>query len=134
MRGIKFRGKRLDMRQIKFRGKQKNSKIWFYGGYVAGSYDMSHNPKTYKHYIITDAMAIIEVDPDSVGQYTDLKDKNGMEIFEGDIVTELGYAKKVEWSDEGAGWVFMVIDEYKDNYSASIEVIGNIYDNPELLK
>lgn len=66
-------------------------------------------------------------------QYTGLKDKNGVEIYEGDLLTELGHVKVVEWSGEGLGWVFQVVREFKNNYSASIEVIGNIYENSELL-
>ena len=70
----------------------------------------------------------------TVHRYTGLKDSKGTEIYEGDILTELGHVKKVEWSEEGAGWVFVVLHNTIHNYSASIVVIGNIYENPELLK
>jgi uncharacterized phage protein (TIGR01671 family) len=69
-----------------------------------------------------------------VMQYTGLEDKNGVEIYEGDVLTELGHVKVVEWSDKGLGWVSTIVKEYKNNYSASIEILGNIYENPELLK
>ena len=79
-------------------------------------------------------------EPDSIGQYTGLTDKNGRKIFEGDIVkTSHGgstYYAKIEW-DDGSFWVTnhdiqmpSYISEVSKTY---LEVIGNIHDNPELL-
>lgn len=93
-----------------------------------------------------------EVNPDTIGQYTGLHDKNGKEIYEGDII-EFSYdmfvgnfdtfvAKGVVVFDEGAFYVEIFENERttKDEayllYSINldtIEVIGNEYDNPELL-
>ena len=70
---------------------------------------------------------------DKVMQYTGLKDKNGKEIYEGDIV------KDVDKDYIGGEHIF-VVEHQKGSYNVSLfltptcEVIGNIYENPELLK
>lgn len=78
-------------------------------------------------------------------QYTEVKDKNGKEVYEGDIFVHNGMKFEVIWDDTrfigfkhkdktiGTGYVCYVSSCYKDG-SSSIEVIGNIYENPELLK
>ena len=80
-----------------------------------------------------------EVNPDTIGQYTGLHDKNGKEIYEGDIV-------KIKYRDEDIGKVIyehngfsIDVTNMNKNYGRVsfvnnfMEVIGNIYDNPELL-
>ncbi len=86
-----------------------------------------------------------EVDPGTVGQYTGIHDKNGKKIFEGDIVRDdKGNVGHVEFLIQAAGYV--IVWKHCDtslghrargggyDRDPSLEVIGNIYDNPELLE
>lgn len=141
------------MREFVFRGKPKNEAEYELlrelseddceNGFVYGSIVVSHN----KYYICTMALQIrggisdyittmIDVLPKTVGQYTGLKDKNGTKIFEGDIVLLKGYEEPYQVVfDESCFLVYSDSVRYAmDNfYDYEIEVIGNIYDNPELL-
>lgn len=75
-------------------------------------------------------------------QYTGLKDKNGKEIYEGDIVkVENIDLAQIIYDEDRMAWGIKPIDEFyfdspflADNISLELEVIGNIYDNPELIK
>ena len=119
------------MREILFRGKFDENE-WKYGYLTIEPRGLA----------IKDFIVLWHIDAKTVGQYTGMLDKNGIKIFEGDIV---------DFSDRsnGDGYGVVRYDENEtefefesDNicrslgsyYPKNIEVIGNIYDNPELLK
>lgn len=108
------------MREIEFRAVAKNKKRWVYG-------DLIHDGTGYS--IIEHSGGCIKVKPETAGQYTGLKDKNGKKIFEGDIVRYIDndLIEYVEFID---GVFFAGSEELKYAYC---EVIGNIYDNKEML-
>lgn len=122
------------MREILFRGKSQNDSRWIIGDllqHMGG-----------ETYIINNRVADT-VDPSTVGQYTGLKDKNGKWIYEGDIVRcGTGRMYKVTFfvSPGVCGFDLAPIGGFDSqsphNWSlfADTVVIGNIYDNPELLK
>lgn len=119
------------MREILFRGKKTISGEWVEGGYYEND--------TGK-YVITPAFVAHLVDPETVGQYTGLTDKNGVRIFEGDIVKVKSW-HVVVFEDGAFGLkaynkikpVSLMGHANKEAILREIEVIGNIYDNPELL-
>ena len=140
------------MREIKFRGKRMDNREWVYGYYVIdpkGRHRIYWKPfdeatsHTY-HFVI----------PETVGQFTGLKDRNGKEIYEGDVICSKLKEKIISKGDIqfdcgvfGVEWTHH--KEYKsfvgswgqrhnlrkidDEIIDMIEVIGNIHDNPELL-
>ena len=79
-------------------------------------------------------------DYECIMQSTGLKDKNGKEIFEGDILTSQNYTAKgvVEFRTDSGMWVNCLKEygyfEYLGNVASSRKIIGNIYENPELLE
>ena len=128
-------------RIIKFRGKDCLTGVWVYGHYsTAKTRDPETGEKTIKHIIHADD-GLHEVEEDTVGEYSGIHDCHQNEIFEKDIIKFTKGKVKVEgeWKDNYE--VFEV--EFHDAMlnicclsmvTEHIEVIGNVYDNPELLK
>ena len=125
-------------RTIKFRGKSTSGK-WYFGYY--------HKDKD-GSYIMTET-DVYNVYPYSVGQFTGVNDKNGVKIYEGDILksfVDVGneedeiFIGKVYWPESVCGFMFGYEDEddvtlgMAHCLSEKVEIIGNIHDNPELLK
>lgn len=127
------------MREILFRGKSIYSDGWVEG--IAFPHD---DKSVTVFYPIYGGFDEIEVIPETIGQYTGLTDKNGKKIFEGDILSaHLDDAFPDEetrgcvcWHDYG--WHIKIgahLETLEQDWVGQfLEVIGNIYDNPELLK
>lgn len=124
------------MREIKFRGKRLDNGEWLYGSLVILN----------GRYFIFDYAN--EVDPTTVGEFTGLKDKNGKEIYEGDVIrSPLSEDKtrphRIFYHTGNAAFMGALIDRKElcylrlDQdwiYKFGKEVIGNIHDNPELIE
>lgn len=135
------------MREILFRGKRKDNGEWVYG-------DLVKHYENQRRFIACDQLAFTysecgidrlvtekfyEVIPKTISQYTGLHDKNDVEIYEGDICSVIHYQmrcvhcvefneKKSRFELRNRGWTALFHEVYK------IEVIGNVYDNPELVE
>lgn len=127
------------MKEILFRGKRKENNEWVYGNYA-----VTDNNEKQQHFIFQNKAFEFEVESETVGQYTGLTDKNGKKIFEGDILREYHPEQGViiEWSDGSFGFrrankpkdcVYSTI-RYMQNAMSRLKIIGNIYDNTELLE
>lgn len=136
------------MREILFRGQDVDRKEWVYGGYSL--YPHIRFPCTPTIYEVdSGCWHPVEVIPDTVGQYTGREDKNGQKIFEGDIIAAVlpdsKYQRRFEWPlmhVEFWKGSFFLATEHGSMFSAlsgfspyvTFEVVGNIHDNPEMLK
>ena len=124
------------MREILFRGRLKNGLGW-----AEGNLNIRKNEIA----IITPDETPIgrygQVDPETIGQYTGLCDKNGTKIFEGDVIRRKGDFMAsnyvIRYIDKYAAFIGMSYGNneiYLHRCDADFVVIGNIHDNPELLE
>jgi len=129
--------------RYKFRGKRIDNGDWVYGDYFYGYADYSYmTDKNKKHWIQgydeKNHYFIHEVDGKTVGQYTGLKDKNGKEIYDGDIAkrgdgrTDTITYEDGEYTTEKQGWgLTWLIKHRLGDMGENIEIIGNIHDKGE---
>lgn len=134
------------MRENLFHGKRKDNGEWVEGCLLGNDVIVPKGqPFHICHNILDSALTVYEVIPETVGQYTELPDKNGRQIFEGDI------CKVTVFTCEGEDKHFLceVCFDYSSfifrersgldilfsdicDFDTDVEVIGNIYDNPEM--
>lgn len=137
------------MREIIFRGKRIDNGEWVYGGSIihfnkecGEDRNLVFMPQYSEKCICThdendnivawDETCFYKIDPDTVGQFTGLHDKNGKRIFEGDI---LKWDEHV-WGcpyNEPVVWDYGRLSLRENDWSEFCEIIGNKWDNPELL-
>lgn len=143
------------MREILFRGAQKDDgskSLYWYEGSLVSEKDCYTGEVEY--YIENENGSFLVI-PETVGQYTGLKDKNGTKIFEGDIIQhhfEIGVVRFGSYETPYREWSVIMQDifskhigfyidwitlDYRKDiefWKNKIKIIGNIHDNPELLK
>ena len=148
----------MAIREVIFRGKRTDNGEWV-KGYLYITHIGAHEIGSYDAEINIERLTF-DVIPETVGQYTGLTDKNGVRIFEGDILRgfeypfcsningEFNYFAEIVWFDDSSAFGIYTFKNPKSNVRGisegntdyleyfnadKWEVIGNIHDNPELL-
>lgn len=157
------------MREILFRGKVIGRNQWVYGYYFISPLTDENSGESPEsgwhflsgigckpHHIIVQNSVAFSVDPDTIGQYTGVNDKNNNKIFEHDIIKANGWGNRHSWSNSARGdadinirrvlwgsgtWVLVLPceDRIAQGFGLShcnqkrFEIVGNIFDNPDML-
>ena len=140
MREILFRGKTIKQNNGVTTEKPIKENMWVYGNLTVGKIE------GYKCDMISNKHEIYYINPETIGQFTGLTDKNGKKIFEGDIherenhffVVKYGKYRDCETYEDVYGWYFEYTHEkgcvgFDGTESKYVNIIGNIHDNKELL-
>ena len=140
MREIKFRGRRIDNMQHTPRKFVYGSLLYLYKEDVDWT-GKKVGSKKHIWFIIDESDYNTIVDKETIGQYTGLKDSEGTEIYEGDILESTAFGSeeigKVTYSEDDAMFELEmdgVVLNFSNESSKGWTVIGNIYENPELLE
>jgi uncharacterized phage protein (TIGR01671 family) len=129
------------MREILFRGKRLDNGEWVFGYFCEFANNRTGEQESYIQTVKQDGRIdlIHKVDPSTVCQFTGLLDKNGKRIFEGDVfawgcagVYDMRYV--VSYDAETASFIGVRKHGFLSLSGITIEIIGNINDNPELME
>lgn len=124
-------------REILFRGKRIDNDKWVYGYYCPMPF--SHfpcKPCIFPSDTINSHWHGVEIIENTLGQYIGLTDKNGVKIFEGDIINAVrfcDFGENYECKGYDYGDIRTASVNHWLEFADEIEVIGNVYDNPEML-
>lgn len=130
------------MREIKFRGKRKSDGKWLYGSLLISCFNDNKNSKYYITSFLGNYTFEYEVIPETIGQYTGLKEYKGVETYDGDILKRLDesiykviFKKGIYIGELATVKNCLLKDKYPllHQIISISEVIGDIYSNPELL-
>ena len=128
-------------REIIFRGKRDDTGEWVEGFYCGGNERKTLRPCIFVYRPDRQSYDCQDIIPETVGQYTGLKDIHGVKIFEGDSVNYNGSCHKVVFeSRNGTGYFGIVVGENEtwgfgnSTPAYMMTVVGNIHDNPDLLE
>ena len=123
-------------RDIVFRGKSKSTGEWVEGSLIGNDVIVGKIVEFEEDYFCTEFW--YKVDPETVGQFTGMTDKKGKKLFEGDVysmgeknILYVVIFDKSQFIGKQVGNRSLAGLEY---WKSDIEIIGNIHDNPELLK
>lgn len=133
------------MREILFRGKREDNGEWIFGSLHIEYGEADRNGSQRLNYRILGMRGECDyVEPETVGQYTGLTDKNGTKIFEGDIVDCWGEGVNAKGTvQQRIDGLWIIYPAWQKelmwnlcpdkNGKTTVEIIGNIHDNPELI-
>ncbi len=134
---VEWNGRRRTMRDYKFRGQKIDTKEWIYGSFIqmnSNEHQCFIFPENTPLCIELTDFYTIPILKETVGQYTGLHDRNGKEIYEGDLILVYGELFTVEWNADSASFEMNGEESganFDNYYGYECEVVGNIYENKE---